>query len=150
MPFSFFPHMRYRRLIAHCYWFLLTCELLLPNPWVIFGRGVAAHPPVDTSSDASSGFLHLGAFCVLALLLLWSRYPFRAHMKSVIGLAALFAGVSELTQHFIPLRSCSLSDLLFNLLGISLGSGLFFFLRKMKARPSLLESPPLLQGRRTA
>ncbi len=91
--------------------------------------------------------IHLAAFTILTLLVCSARWPKSIGWPVVILL--VYAVATESLQALVPPRSVELKDYLENLLGIAIGSGLYWCLRravlKAGARGALSKGadPPL-------
>ena len=110
---------KWRWKIAGAYWFGLTVHLLLSNPWTFFGREIAEHPPMDTSSPVSSFFLHGGAFAVLTGLLFFAAIPDGWNrFKKWAGIAFVHGCMTEGLQMFVPNRWPSWDDIFSNGFGV--------------------------------
>lgn len=105
----------------------MTYELLLKNPWVIFGEKVASAPPLDTASVKASAILHGSAFAILGYL---AAFAFNEKTEAVrvrYGLwLVAYCGVTEILQFYVPNRWPSGEDILFNVVGIVIGAVLFY------------------------
>jgi VanZ family protein len=112
--------MRLASLILLMYWSAIFIGTHLP------GQSV---PKVSLNDKV----LHFGAFLGLAFLLAWA-IPTRKgrgiqHALVSFGIVALYAGLDELTQNFIPGRNCCGWDLLADLAGAATGIGLYWVAR---------------------
>ena len=99
-----------------------VCLLLY---WVVIF--VATHLPAQTLPKLhwSDKAYHAIAFAGLGFLLAWAipshRDKWVKHIAITFCLAAIYVAADELTQTFIPSRSCDLQDFAVDLLGIAAG-----------------------------
>jgi Na+/proline symporter len=96
------------------YWALITLLLLMPRPEML----------VPARLVALKYGVHTTAFLTLTLVTLFVRWPQRPGW--LLALPVGYAVMAESLQHFFPPRSVQLVDLCENLLGIVLGSGLYW------------------------
>jgi VanZ family protein len=112
--------MRLASLLLLVYWISIFVGTHLP------GHSV---PKVGLSDKS----MHFGAFVGLAFLLAWAiptrKGHYARHGWMTFGVIAGYACLDELTQKFIPGRSCSLWDLLADLTGAAFGIGLYWICR---------------------
>src|SRR4051812_41417265 len=114
--------------LVAAYWSWLTSELLLSNPWVLYGHDIAESPPVETHTTWISFVIHMGTFVVLALLLAWANEEAKtSRWVKWMTTAVLYGGVTELLQNFVPKRYPSWEDFAANALGCLVGSVAFYF-----------------------
>lgn len=96
---------------------------------------VGTHLPQSSlpSLRLSDKLLHAGAFAGLAFLLAWAVPTGKAlrHAMFVILIAVAYGCIDELTQKFIPGRTCDLWDLLADSIGACLGLAAYFAARSM-------------------
>lgn len=88
---------------------------------------------IDSRQDKSH---HLLVFLTLTLL---AWYSLRVHLLALVSLLIFFAGLSELSQYWIPYRSSNWLDMLANVQGI--GAGLvvistIMLLKKLRTKRS--------------
>lgn len=126
---------------------LLTYELLLKNPWVIFGEKIASNPPLDTASVPASALLHTSAFSVLGFLASFALQDRSEKERVRYSLwFILYSGLTELLQSFVPNRWPSGEDVLFNVIGLGIGVLIFYRLPHKELEPAIesaLESAEL-------
>lgn len=65
--------------------------------------------------------VHVGLFCMLAILLWQALYHSRAKALKIIGLGAVVGSCSEFLQRFFPDRDPAVRDVLINIGGTCLG-----------------------------
>lgn len=139
---------RYRLVWFWSYFALLTRELLISNPWVILGDRIAANPPLDTSSDPASAFLHGSTFAVLSLLACFAfqQKSEKTQIRYSLWLVA-YCGLTECLQVFVPNRFPSGEDVLFNVMGLIMGVVFYFFTqRHWNVSAPLLTHQPALES----
>jgi hypothetical protein len=108
------------RLICAVYWLSLTTLLLVPDVRLLFGGRI---PRVGSGAGA-----HFAAFALLALFTLAARPPLR-HVALAVLLIG-YAAATELVQGFFPPRTAELKDLVENLLGLAVGTAVWWGARK--------------------
>lgn len=111
-----------RLLLCGLYWLVLTIFLLVPNP-----AGVLQMPSVPFFPWGDVG-VHLAAFTILALLVCAARWPKPIGWPATILL--VYAVATESLQALVPPRTVELKDYAENMLGIALGLGLYWCLRR--------------------
>ena len=99
------------------------------------GIFVGTHLPSNSlpSVRMSDKLVHAGAFAGLAFLLAWaipSSRPVR-HAVIVLVVATTYGCLDELTQMFIPGRTCDRWDLLADFIGACLGLATYFVVRSI-------------------
>ncbi|MFM8312726.1 MAG: VanZ family protein [Deltaproteobacteria bacterium] len=100
----------------------MTKELLMVNPWELFGDKVAANPPMNSASEPASAFLHSGTFLILSFLACFAFHNKSEKSKIRYALWLLaYCGFTEFLQTLIPNRWPSGEDVLFNVVGLVLG-----------------------------
>jgi len=117
-----------RLLLCGLYWLALTVFLLVPDPaGVLRMRRFPLFPWGDVG-------IHLTAFAILTLLVCSARWPKTIGWPVVVLLA--YAVATESLQAIVPPRTVELKDYAENLLGIAIGSGLYWCLRKVMHKAS--------------
>lgn len=108
-------------------------SILLLTYWIsIFvGTHIPGHSvPKVGLSDKS---MHFGAFAGLAFLLAWAiptrKGQYVRHILITFGVMVAYACLDELTQKFIPGRSCSIWDLLADVSGAAFGIAIYWACR---------------------
>ena len=115
--------MRLFRLACAVYLAVLTVLLLVPDPAALLG--------IDQTPGPSGGRgVHVLLFTLLAFLVCASRWPVRRRL--LVGLLVTYAVATEALQWFIPLRSVELPDLLENLLGLAVGTAIWWIAQKRR------------------
>ncbi len=104
--------MRIAVFILSAYWLLIFVGTHLPAP---------ALPALGTSDK----LLHLAAFAGLAFLLAWAipsgRWPLSRNLALAAAIAFGYAVLDELSQQFIPGRTCDPLDVAADTVGILIG-----------------------------
>ena len=99
---------------------------------------VATHLPSSRmpSLQWSDKTYHVIAFAGLAFLLGWAIQTSSRlrHAAWVGGIAVTYAITDELTQKFIPGRSCELADAVADCVGVVIGLGLYTIIRQTLVR----------------
>ena len=117
------------RIICLCYWMFLTVLLLVPNPAALVGLHAVPIFPWGKFG------IHLGFFTVLGFLANATRWPKRPGWPLIVSLV-LYGVITESLQLFVPHRSARVMDGIENILGIAVGSAIYWlFLQLMQ--PSL-------------
>ena len=115
-----------RLLLCGLYWLALTVFLIVPDPaGVLRMRRIPRFPWGDAG-------IHLAAFTVLTLLVCSARWPKPVGWPVVILL--VYAVATESLQALVPPRTVELKDYAENLLGIAVGSILYWCLRRALPR----------------
>lgn len=87
-------------------------------------------------SPALQNFLHIPMFGLLEYLWLRSFTKIDLSISAKVKISSLITGLfgclDELHQSFVPGRYCSLTDVLFDFIGMTLGIFLFLYLTKVK------------------
>ncbi len=107
-----------------CYWICLTVLLLVPNPAAMAGLHAAPIFPWGKFG------VHLIAFTNLGFLANATRWPKRPCWQMIVFLV-LYGIVTESLQLFVPHRSARVMDGMENILGIALGSGIYWLLLRL-------------------
>ena len=107
------------RLACFCYWLLLTVLLLVPNPAALVG-----HKAVPMFPWGKFG-IHLSFFTVLGLLVNATRWPKRPWWPLLV-LLVIYGVTTETLQLFVPHRTARVMDAIENILGIALGTGVYW------------------------
>ena len=118
------------RLICYGYWLFLTVLLLVPNPAALVG--LKAVPVFPWGKFG----IHLGFFTVLGLLVNATRWPKRPWWPLLV-LLIIYGLTTETLQLFVPHRTARVMDAIENILGIALGTGVYWLVLRMTARRSL-------------
>ena len=98
------------------FWRIIFCFSL-----AIVSYGLFSQPSSETSLGFPDYLLHFSAFFLLSFLLTKASNIFLAFI-----LIGLYAPITEIIQFFLPYRNASLSDLIFDYLGIFFS---FFYLK---------------------
>ena len=90
---------------------------------------------------ANDKLMHFGAFGGLAFLVAWAL-PTRegqAHIRGLITLTLIigYAMIDEITQNFIPGRTCSLGDFIADAIGAVMGLTAYFVTKAILVRTTL-------------
>ena len=109
------------RLASAAYWALLTVLLLAPNPLALLG----IHRPPGPSGGRG---VHFVCFTLLAVLVHAGRWPVRRRL--LVGLLLVYAVVIEGLQWFVPARSVELLDVIENLLGLAVGTAIWWIAQR--------------------
>ncbi len=113
-----------RLLFCVAYAVLLTMLLLAPQPAKLLGlRRIPMFPWGDIG-------IHFTAFTILTLLVHGLRWPTRTRWPIVAALLA-YGVVIESLQVFVPSRSVELLDYLENMLGVAVGTGIYWLARRL-------------------
>ncbi len=107
------------RLACICYWLLLTVLLLVPNPAALLGLHAVPMFPWGKFG------IHLGFFTVLGLLVNSTRWPKRPWWPLIV-LLIIYGVTTETLQLFVPHRTARVMDAIENILGIALGTGVYW------------------------
>ena len=129
-----------RVLLCLAYAFLLTVLLLVPQPAKLIGlRRIPAFPWGDIG-------IHFTAFTILTLLMHGLRWPTRIH-GLIVGTLLAYGLVTESLQAFVPSRSVAWMDYMENMLGVAVGTGIYWFVQRYCASvPQLLAADRDLRG----
>ena len=111
--------MRIALIICIGYWILLTVLLLTPNPSALVGLQAVPIFPWGKFG------IHLTAFTILGVLANASRWPKRLGWSLILVLA-IYGITTEALQLLVPHRASRVMDGVENLLGIALGSGIYW------------------------
>jgi VanZ family protein len=117
------------------YWLPVIAWCLL-----IFGQSAFATPDIGPPWPFFDKMAHTGIYALLGLLLCralntlagWDARTFRLLVTATL-LTALYGLSDEWHQSFVPERHAEAADLLADLLGGLIGSGLFLLIRKIGA-----------------
>ena len=107
-----------------CYWICLTVLLLVPNPAAM--AGLHAVPIFPWGKFG----VHLIAFTNLGFLANATRWPKRPCWQMIVFLV-LYGITTESLQLLVPHRSARVMDGMENILGIALGSGIYWLLLRL-------------------
>ena len=118
------------RLACICYWLLLTVLLLVPNPAALLGLHAVPMFPWGKFG------IHLGFFTVLGLLVNATRWPKRPWWPLIV-LLIIYGVTTETLQLFVPHRTARVMDAIENILGIALGTGIYWLVLRLTTRQSL-------------
>lgn len=122
--------MHTRRTLLVIYWVWLTIELLLSDPWTLFGEKVASQPPLDVHTSSMSMLIHWGTFAVLASLIMWVfENSSDKRRRAWLAVAIAYGWLTEFLQQWIPHRWPGLGDAAADTLGIFIGAFLFLKFR---------------------
>ena len=114
--------MRIAILIAFiAYWLFLTVLLLVPDPAALVGMSKVPIFPWGKFG------IHLGFFTVLGFLANATRWPKRACWPLIIFLV-VYGITTESLQLFVPHRTARVMDAIENILGIAVGSAIYWLL----------------------
>jgi hypothetical protein len=112
------------RIICFCYWPLLTVLLLVSNPAKLAGlRAVPIFPWGKFG-------VHLIAFTILGFLSQVTRWPKRL-CWSLIGFLCVYGITTESLQLLVPHRTARVMDGVENILGIAVGSGIYWIVQRL-------------------
>jgi hypothetical protein len=106
------------------YWLLLTVLLLVPNPAGVFGLHAVPIFPWGKFG------IHLTAFIILAALVHATRWPKRICWSLIVFLV-VYGIATESLQMFVPHRTSRVMDGFENMLGIAIGSGIYWLVQRM-------------------
>jgi len=118
-----------------CYWLLLTVLLLVPNPAALLGLHSVPVFPWGKFG------IHLGFFTVLGFLANATRWPKLPSWPLIVFLV-VYGITTESLQLFVPHRTARVMDGIENILGIAVGSAIYWLLLRL-VRPSLMPIPPV-------
>ena len=102
------------RVACAAFWLLLTCLLLVPDPRALLGIERWA----DRLPDPKAA--HVLCFSLLAILAHLSRFPLSR--LALLGTLAAYAIAAEALQSFVPPRTASVGDVVWNLSGLAIGT----------------------------
>ena len=109
------------RFACYGYWLLLTVLLLVPNPAALFGLHAVPIFPWGKFG------IHLGFFTVLGFLANATRWPKRPSWPLIVFLI-VYGITTESLQLFVPHRSARVMDGIENILGIALGTAVYWLI----------------------
>jgi len=112
------------RLACYGYWLFLTVLLLVPNPAALLGLKAVPIFPWGKFG------IHLGFFTVLGFLANATRWPKRPWWPLLV-LLVIYGVTTESLQLFVPHRSARVMDAVENILGIVLGTGIYWLLLRL-------------------
>jgi glycopeptide antibiotics resistance protein len=112
-----------------CYWLLLTVLLLVPNPAELVGLSAVPIFPWGKFG------IHLSFFAVLGFLANATRWPKRPSW-SLTAFLIVYGITTESLQLFVPHRTARVMDAIENILGIVVGSVIYWLLLRL-TQPSL-------------
>ena len=112
------------RFACYGYWLLLTVLLLVPNPAALLG--IKAVPIFPWGKFG----IHLGFFTVLGLLVNTTRWPKRPWWPLFV-LLVIYGVTTETLQLFVPHRTARVMDAIENILGIALGTGIYWIVVRL-------------------
>jgi glycopeptide antibiotics resistance protein len=112
------------RIICLCYWLFLTVLLLVPNPAALLGLHAVPMFPWGKFG------IHSGFFTVLGFLANATRWPKRPSWPLIVSLI-VYGITTETLQLFVPHRTARVMDALENILGIALGTGIYWLLLRL-------------------
>jgi glycopeptide antibiotics resistance protein len=108
-------------LACYGYWLFLTVLLLVPNPAALVGLKAVPIFPWGKFG------IHLGFFTVLGFLANATRWPKRPSWLLIVFLI-VYGITTESLQLFVPHRTARVMDAIENILGIALGSAIYWLL----------------------
>ena len=115
-----------RLVLCLAYWAFLTVLLLVPDPAAVVGlKRVPMFPWGDIGT-------HFTAFTILALLVHASRWPKCPGWPVSVLLA--YAIATESLQAIVPPRTVEIKDYIENVLGVVVGSAIFWTAWKLRQR----------------
>jgi hypothetical protein len=117
------------------YWLFLTVLLLVPNPAAIVG--LSANPILPWGKFG----IHLSFFIVLGFLANATRWPKHLGWPMIVFLVA-YGVTTESLQLLVPHRTARAMDAVENILGIAVGSAIYWLLLR-------LMQPVVVAGRAT-
>ena len=123
--------MRIIVILCIAYWICLTVLLLVPHPDELVGFS-APHLPWGKFG------IHTGFFTVLGVLANFSRWPKRPSWRLIVFMA-IYGITTEFLQRFVPPRTSQVIDGVENLLGIALGSGIYWLAWRLRRKDDLSE-----------
>jgi VanZ family protein len=120
---------------------LRLASLCLVGYWLVIFVGTHLPSSSLPRIGANDKLLHLGAFGGLAFLVAWAL-PTREGKTLqralwTLGLVIAYAMLDELTQKFIPGRSCSLGDFIADAIGACMGLAAYFAAKAILVRTQL-------------
>jgi len=123
-----------RVVLCGLYWLVLTVLLLVPDPArVLHMRRIPVFPWGDIG-------VHLTGFTILTLLVCAARRP--KPIGWPLALLLLYAVATESLQAVVPPRTVELKDYVENILGIALGTGLYWCLWRVLTWAGARGAPP--------
>ena len=128
--------LRLLRFACLAYWAGVTVLLLVPDPLTLLGL---EQNPWPLSTDRG---IHFSLFLTLTLLADMCRWAIPP--RWFFGLLVVYAIAVELLQALVPPRTVEALDLLENLLGIAVGTAIFWVAHRRPAAvdPCRPETPP--------
>ena len=120
------------RLACIWYWLLLTVLLLVPNPAALVGLSAVPIFPWGKFG------IHLGFFTVLGLLVNATRWPKRPWWPLLV-LLIIYGLTTETLQLFVPHRTARVMDAIENILGIALGTGIYWLVLRLRKADIVLK-----------
>lgn len=126
-------------LVCLWYWVLLTVLLLAPNP-----AGVVGLQSVPILPWGKFG-IHLTAFTILSALVHATRWPKRLWWPLIL-LLVVYGVTTESMQLLVPTRSARVIDGIENILGIAIGTGIYWLLRRRSNETTPNLAAALLKG----
>ena len=115
--------MRIPVILCIAYWILLTVLLLVPHPDELVGFSAPIFPWGKFG-------IHLSFFTVLSVLANFTRWPKRLGWLLIVFMA-IYGITTETLQLFVPYRTAQVIDGIENLLGIALGSGIYWMVWRL-------------------
>jgi hypothetical protein len=116
--------MRISFILCIAYWICLTVLLLVPRPDELVGFSAPIFPWGKFG-------IHTGFFMVLGVLANFTRWPKRLDWRLIVFLA-IYGITTEFLQRFVPPRTSQVIDGFENLLGIALGSGIYWWVWRLR------------------
>ena len=107
-----------------CYWLLLTVLLLDPNPAALVGLDAVPIFPWGKFG------VHLGFFTILGFLANATRWPKHLCWQMLVFLV-VYGITTESLQLLVPHRTARVMDGIENILGIVLGSAIYWLLLRL-------------------
>ena len=111
-------------LVCIFYWLFLTVLLLVPNPAALVGLHAVPIFPWGKFG------IHLGFFTVLGLLANATRWPKRLCWPLIVFLM-VYGITTESLQLFVPQRTARVMAGIENILGIAVGSAIYWLLLRL-------------------
>jgi hypothetical protein len=114
-------------ILCIAYWIFLTVLLIVSNPAAMVGMQSVPIFPWGKFG------IHLSFFVVLGVLANFSGWPKRLSWPLVAFMAA-YGIATELLQLLVPRRTGRMTDAIEDILGIVIGSGIYWLVWQVKGR----------------